>query len=605
MLEQSERGMPRASSHARGRRRALAALALGGALLAAPAAHAHDAQVAAAEDPVAPAPTYQNGTVGTWLETCDDTFVAGMPGCLAPVLTSDELPARQESSYVEVGGKLYLIGGEADGIRPNGQIGSVKQPSILVFDPVANEWSDTGDRLKVAVDHVQGVAIGTKIYLIGGLTGFDDKGNMAGWPYGETAAVQIYDTVTGAVELGTPIARDRARAAGGIAVYKGRIYMAGGLHDGKAVRMFDEFDPKANGGKGGWTQLEDMPDRDTETLDILEGSDHFAAVVAKDKFWAIAGRDVQIKATHVENAAYDFLTKKWTTTFKPGVKLKDAPIARGGHGAAVVGDEILLIGGETHSANELKYPEGRTLRAVDAYNMTTNTWRVGTTPEGYKLMPTQRHGVQAAVCGDGIYIAGGGLRVGRNPITAHEALFTSGTVTACAPEDETPTPETPEEPRETPPVQQPGPTPPVTEQPRTDRPAAPTGTAAGGQDATPAPAAPAQQVAPTRSERDSAAPVLRLTLSQRSFRRALRTSLRVSLSEAATLRLSVEKVKRSAGRVRYVRVKGVLSRPAALGTSAVRMDRRLSAGSYRLVVTATDAAGNRSPAVRAGFVVTR
>jgi hypothetical protein len=328
-----------------------------------------------------------------------------MPGCLAPVLTSDELPARQESSYVEVGGKLYLMGGEADGMRPNGQIGSVKQPSILVFDPVANEWSDTGHRLKVAVDHVQGVSIGTKIYLIGGLTGFDDKGNMAGWPYGETAAVQIYDTVTGTVELGTPIARERARAAGGIAVHKGRIYMAGGLHDGKAVRMFDEFDPKANGGKGGWTQLEDMPDRDTETLDILEGSDHFAAVVAKDKFWAIAGRDVQITATHVENAAYDFLTKKWTTTFKPGVKLKDAPIARGGHGAAVVGDEILLIGGETHSANEVKYPEGRTLRAVDAYNMTTNTWRVGTTPEGYALMPTQRHGIQAAVCGDGVYIA--------------------------------------------------------------------------------------------------------------------------------------------------------------------------------------------------------
>jgi hypothetical protein len=551
------------------------------------------------------APTYQNGTVGTWLETCDDTFVAGMPGCLAPVLTSDELPARQESAYVEVGGKLYLIGGEADGIRPNGQIGSVKQPSILVFDPVANEWSDTGHRLKVAVDHVQGVAIGTKIYLLGGLTGFDEGGNMAGWPYGETAAVQIYDTVTGTVELGTPIARDRARAAGGIAVYKGRIYMAGGLHDGKAVRMFDEFDPKANGGKGGWTQLEDMPDRDTETLDILEGSDHFAAVVAKDRFWAIAGRDVQIKATHVENAAYDFVAKTWTTFFKPGVKLKDAPIARGGHGAAVVGDEILLIGGETHSANEVKYPEGRTLRAVDAYNMTTNTWRVGTTPEGYELMPTQRHGVQAAVCGDGVYIAGGGLRIGRNPITAHEALFTSGTVTTCAPEDETPKPETPEEPVKTPPVQPPGPTTPVTEEPRKDSPAAPTGTVAGAPEATPPAVAPAGQTPPTRSERDTAAPVLRLTLAQRSFRRALRTTLRVSLSEAATLRLSVEKVKRTGGRVRYVRVKGVVSRPAALGTSAVRLDRRLSVGSYRLVATATDAAGNRSTAVRAGFVVGR
>lgn len=601
-MSQLERGTPRPVSPSRGGRRALAALALGGALFAAPAAHAHDAHVAAPEDP---APVYQNGTFGTWLETCEDPFVEGMAGCLAPVLTGPELPARQEASYVEVGGKLYLIGGEADGMRPNGTIGSVKQPSILVFDPVANAWADTGDRLKVAVDHVQGVAIGTKIYLIGGLTGFDDKGNMMGWPYGETGVVQVYDTVTGTVELGTPIASERARAAGGIAVYKGKIYMAGGLHGGKAVRMFDEYDPRANDGKGAWTALADMPDRDTETPDILEGSDHFAAVVAKDRFWAIAGRDVQITATHVENAAYDFIAKKWVTMFKPGVTLKDAPIARGGHAAAVVGDEILLIGGETHSSNELKYPEGRTLRAVDAYNMTTNTWRVGTTPEGYALMPTPRHGIQAATCGDGIYIAGGGLRIGRNPITAHEALFPSGKVTTCAP-TEAEEPPVEELPVPEPPVKQPdtgtsaGGAPTGTGQGTTQ----PTGTVPGPVVTVPGPAATVPQ--PPATARDRTAPVLRVTLKQRSFRRGLRTTLRISLSEAASVRLSLQKVKRSAsGRVRYVTIKGTIARGLRPGASSVRMSRRLSAGSYRLVVTATDAAGNRSAAARAGFLIGR
>ena len=39
------------------------------------------------------------------------------------------------------------------------------------------------------------------------------------------------------------------------AVYNGRIYYAGGLHDGVAVPWFDEYDPATNT----WTKLPDMP----------------------------------------------------------------------------------------------------------------------------------------------------------------------------------------------------------------------------------------------------------------------------------------------------------------------------------------------------------
>ena len=60
-------------------------------------------------------------------------------------------------------------------------------------------------------------------------------------------------------------------------MYGGKIYYAGGLHDGKAVAWFDVYDPSTET----WTQLPDMPRR----------RDHFQAAVVDGKFYAIGGRD--------------------------------------------------------------------------------------------------------------------------------------------------------------------------------------------------------------------------------------------------------------------------------------------------------------------------
>ena len=102
-----------------------------------------------------------------------------------------------------------------------------------------------------------------------------------------------------------------------------------------------------------------------------------------------------------------FATQTWTTldtTF---------PTERGGYASAVLGGEILVIGegGGTHDE-------------VEAYNPATNSWRT------LSPMPTARHGIQAAVCGNGVYIAAGGVKQGLGPSTVHEALF-FGEPTGC------------------------------------------------------------------------------------------------------------------------------------------------------------------------------
>jgi hypothetical protein len=62
--------------------------------------------------------------------------------------------------------------------------------------------------------------------------------------------------------------------------------------------------------------------------------------------------------------------------------------------------------------------------------------------------------------------------------------------------------------------------------------------------------------------------------------------------------------------VRYVVVRGVVARSLAAGAVSVRFNgrlggKRVATGRYRLVLVATDAAGNASPARRASVRILR
>jgi hypothetical protein len=92
------------------------------------------------------------------------------------------------------------------------------------------------------------------------------------------------------------------------------------------------------------------------------------------------------------------------------------PTARGGFAAAVVGDEVLVIGGEGG---------GKTFNTVEAFAPSTGTWRT------LAPMPTARHGIQAAICNQGVYIAAGGTTQGGGaPTNTHEVFFL-GSATTC------------------------------------------------------------------------------------------------------------------------------------------------------------------------------
>ena len=90
------------------------------------------------------------------------------------------------------------------------------------------------------------------------------------------------------------------------------------------------------------------------------------------------------------------------------------------------------------------------------------------------------------------------------------------------------------------------------------------------------------------------------------FLSAVGTRVRFSLTEAASIAFKVQR--RAGGRYKRVKGRKVVLRPA--GKSSVRFTgriggRRLSPGRYRLVMVASDAAGNRSPVERLYFRIVR
>lgn len=284
--------------------------------------------------------------------------------------------ARQEVSYVQVNGKFYLAGGS-----------TLHQ----VYDPITNTWANVAP-LPVNLDHIQGVALNGRIYYIGGLIS---------WPAPNTNTVYIYNPTTNSFSQGANMTR--ARGAGGTAVYGGKIYYAGGLHDGNAVNWFDVYDPVANS----WTALSNMP-----TI-----RDHFHAAVLNGKFYAIGGRDTQINAVTPAVDVYNFATSSWSTLSTT------LPTPRGGFAVAVIGTEILVIGGEG----------GGVHNDVEAYNTVTNTWR------DLAPMTTARHGIQAIVCNGNVYLAAGGTAEGSQPSQVTDVLYLNGTTPCGASTDNEPT----------------------------------------------------------------------------------------------------------------------------------------------------------------------
>lgn len=289
-----------------------------------------------------------------------------------PVETENLPEARHENAFVKAGDKFYLIGGR--GMKPT-----------EVFDPSTGQWS-SGTPTPIEISHFQAVTHEGLIYVMGGLTG--------NWP-SETplSNIFIYDPLIDKWMVGPEIPEHRQRGAAGVAVYDGKLYMVCGIVNGHTsgwVPWLDEFDPATNR----WKELPDAP----------RPRDHFQAAVAGDMLVAAGGRmsgyqGQGFQATIAETDLYDFRTGQWITLPSPE---GDIPTERAGTGAAAIGNEVVIIGGES-GAHNVAHSE------TEALDVTTGRWR--SLPE----MHTGRHGTQLLYSEGSMYTAAGSGNRGGGP----------------------------------------------------------------------------------------------------------------------------------------------------------------------------------------------
>ena len=168
------------------------------------------------------------------------------------------LPGKRGSAVaVEVGGKMYVIGGATTvpgskdaAINGNGPARVLTTNDV--YDPATNKW-ESRSPMALGRNHAFAGAVGGKIYVIGGRTahGFITVAT-------NTDIVEEYDPATnswGGLRAKMPT----ARSGGGWGTYGGKIYVAGGevatAQLVGAFRALEAYDPATNT----WTAMPSMP----------------------------------------------------------------------------------------------------------------------------------------------------------------------------------------------------------------------------------------------------------------------------------------------------------------------------------------------------------
>jgi N-acetylneuraminic acid mutarotase len=284
--------------------------------------------------------------------------------------TNKEPLPRHENSFVECGGKFYLLGGR--GIKP-----------IEEYDPKTNTWKTLAEA-PMEFHHFQAISIKDEIYVIGALTG--------GYPH-ETPLTHflIFNPKTNTWREGAEIPVDRRRGSAGVLTRGDKIYLVCGIVDGHFadfVPWFDEYDTKT----GEWTILPDAP----------RPRDHFGAALVEDKVYVAGGRTSHAEIGKVldlvipEVDFFDFKTNSWNTV-KGGLNTP-----RGGTSSVGKGPYLLVMNGES-TVQEASHSE------VEVLDTRSGTWsRLSDLNQG-------RHGTGVIYYKGNLYVAAGSANRGGGP----------------------------------------------------------------------------------------------------------------------------------------------------------------------------------------------
>ncbi len=276
---------------------------------------------------------------------------------------NEDYVARHECSFVQGEDKFIMFGGRESAKR------------LDIFDYKTNTWSQGAPAPK-EFNHFQATAYQGFVWVIGSF-----KTNN--FPKEEPEDnIWLYHISSDKWIKGPGIPVDRRRGGAGLVVYEDKFYLIGGNtrgHDGGYVSWFDEYDPYT----GQWSILPDAS----------QARDHFSAAVISNQLYAAAGRQSGgeggvFSPLPSKVDIYNFLSREWS------ILASDIPTPRAAPSVAVFQEKLYIIGGEGEG-------QGPAFDLMEIYDSSSKRWVTGPS------MNYPRHGTQAIVSGNGIFIAGG------------------------------------------------------------------------------------------------------------------------------------------------------------------------------------------------------
>ncbi len=247
-------------------------------------------------------------------------------------------PYPSELAVTALGDSLYALGGFGD---PRG---------FRRYDRSLDRWVELPD-MPAGRDHAAAFAIPGSVYYTGG----------SGSGGTQTSSTYRFDIAAGSWE---PIAGLSGGYGSHAAVLHGQVYV--GLGDSNV----QQYDPR----------------RRQARLIFGDGQprDHSQLVAFMDEIWHIGGRAPETTSVSI----YDPVSERW----RPGPSLGHR---RGGFAAAVVGDRIVIGGGEIIATGLYVEP------TVEIYNAGATTWAAGPN------LPVPVHGTAAgAINGRWLIVSG-------------------------------------------------------------------------------------------------------------------------------------------------------------------------------------------------------
>ncbi len=263
-------------------------------------------------------------------------------------LTKEPMPTdRTDFGIAEASGKIYVIGGEA-----NGSITS----SVIEYDPSTNKWQSKAD-MPTPRHGLSCAFVNNKIYALGGSD-----------PLWNEYSFEVYDPETNTWEILPDMPFERRFF--GCAVVGDKIYVIGGYGPGADVY---EYDPVGET----WTAKADMITyRVGLTCSVVSG-----------KIYAIGGMHNYQDSNVVEE--YDPTANSWKTC---------AVLNYGREHLCSVAcnGKIYVFGGHTR-----RYLNDYDIRYVEEYNPGTDSWQIKTS------IPIARSNLKGILVGEQVYVIGG------------------------------------------------------------------------------------------------------------------------------------------------------------------------------------------------------